>query len=191
MDWSIVGTSGQQTKGPIFAEFFDIINPLQHIPFVSAIYRAITGDQIQTRPRFLGGALFGGPASAMGASIASLFEEASGANLGQRIAELVNDFTGGGDEEENTPTREQSRWAIGIRRKGSVYRRPYGRLIRRTNTANAPATHACTPEKFDLRQGVFDTSIAAATRATLKPMPSIGNRKTIAAPRVSDAGRQT
>jgi hypothetical protein len=33
-------------EGPTFAEFLDIINPLQHIPVVSTIYRAITGDQI-------------------------------------------------------------------------------------------------------------------------------------------------
>ena len=73
-------------EGPTFAEFLDIINPLQHIPVVSTIYRAITGDQIGPGPRFLGGALFGGPAGAIGASIASLFEEASGGDLGQHLA---------------------------------------------------------------------------------------------------------
>ncbi len=91
-------------EGPTFAEFLDIINPLQHIPVVSTIYRAITGDQIGPGPRFLGGALFGGPAGAIGAGIASLFEEASGGNLSEDIAELVNDITGGSDEEENIPT---------------------------------------------------------------------------------------
>ena len=44
-----------------FADFLDVINPLQHIPIVSSIYRAITGDEINGPARVLGGALFGGP----------------------------------------------------------------------------------------------------------------------------------
>jgi hypothetical protein len=39
----------------------DIINPLQHIPLVSNLYREITGDQISSSARILGGGLFGGP----------------------------------------------------------------------------------------------------------------------------------
>ncbi|MBT5648776.1 MAG: hypothetical protein HOJ41_13025, partial [Rhodospirillaceae bacterium] len=86
-----------------FAEFLDIINPLQHIPVVSTIYRAITGDQIGPGPRFLGGALFGGPAGAIGAGIASLFEEASGGDLGQHLAKLVDDITGDSDDADGAP----------------------------------------------------------------------------------------
>ena len=90
-------------EGPTFAEFLDIINPLQHIPVVSTIYRAITGDQIGPGPRFLGGALFGGPAGAIGAGIASLFEEASGGDLGQHLAQLADDITGDNDDADPVP----------------------------------------------------------------------------------------
>ena len=106
-DFVEVGDGGQfwsNEDGPTFAEFLDIINPLQHIPVVSTIYRAITGDQISTGSRFLGGMLFGGPAGAIAAGVASLFEEASGGDLGQHIAELVNDLTGGGDDGDGAPS---------------------------------------------------------------------------------------
>lgn len=89
--------------GPTFAEFLDIINPLQHIPVVSTIYRAITGDEIGTGPRVAGGMLFGGPVGALVSGITALFEEASGGDIGEHIAEFIDDFTGGGDDgDENS-----------------------------------------------------------------------------------------
>lgn len=38
----------------------DIINPLQHIPVVSALYRQITGDEIHALARIAGDGLYGG-----------------------------------------------------------------------------------------------------------------------------------
>ncbi|MFT5489166.1 MAG: hypothetical protein ACI9MU_004102, partial [Alphaproteobacteria bacterium] len=91
-------------EGPTFAEFLDIINPLQHIPVVSTLYRAITGDQIGTGPRVAGGMLFGGPVGALVAGITALFEEASGGDIGEHIADLIDDFTGSGDDGGETPS---------------------------------------------------------------------------------------
>jgi hypothetical protein len=85
--------------GPTFAEVLDILNPLHHIPGISSIYRAITGDEIGAGPRFVGGMLFGGPIGALAAGLTALFEEASGGDLGEHLAELVDDFTGGGDND--------------------------------------------------------------------------------------------
>lgn len=87
--------------GPTFAEFLDIINPLQHIPIVSTIYRAITGDDIGTGARVAGGMLFGGPIGALVSGITAVFEEASGGDIGEHIAEFINDFGGGTDDSEN------------------------------------------------------------------------------------------
>lgn len=44
-----------------FFDLLDIINPLQHIPVVSSIYRSVTGDEIKPAARAIGGFLFGGP----------------------------------------------------------------------------------------------------------------------------------
>lgn len=46
----------------------DVINPLQHLPFVGHLYRSLTGDQITPDARFAGGLLFGGPLGALGAA---------------------------------------------------------------------------------------------------------------------------
>lgn len=96
-------------EGPSFAEFLDIINPLQHIPVVSTIYRAITGDQIGTGPRVAGGMLFGGPVGALAAGVTALFEEASGGDIGDHIVAFVNDITGGdnGGDAQNVAAAKQ------------------------------------------------------------------------------------
>ena len=44
-----------------FKDVLDVINPLQHIPIVSTIYRNVTGDTMNDVPKFLGSALFNGP----------------------------------------------------------------------------------------------------------------------------------
>ena len=44
-----------------FGDLVDIINPLQHIPGVANVYRAITGDTISAPARFMGSMLFMGP----------------------------------------------------------------------------------------------------------------------------------
>ncbi|HEV7371081.1 MAG TPA: hypothetical protein VGO20_18420, partial [Arenibaculum sp.] len=43
-----------------FWDLLDVINPLQHIPVVGTIYRALTGDEISTPARVAGGTLYGG-----------------------------------------------------------------------------------------------------------------------------------
>lgn len=100
-DTVATGDTGQfwsTEEGPTFAEFLDIINPLHHIPGISTIYRAITGDEIGAGPRFIGGMLFGGPIGALAAGVTALFEEASGGDLGHHLAELYDDITGGGGD---------------------------------------------------------------------------------------------
>mgnify|MGYP003316148390 CR=1 FL=1 len=44
-----------------FLDILDAVNPLQHIPLISSIYRKVSGDSISDVPKFVGGALYGGP----------------------------------------------------------------------------------------------------------------------------------
>ena len=44
-----------------FGDLIDVINPLQHIPGVASVYRAVTGDMISDPARFMGSMLFTGP----------------------------------------------------------------------------------------------------------------------------------
>ena len=63
-------TSTQETSsifgedGFTFGDIIDIINPLQHIPVISSIYRKISGDVIAPAMQIAGDALFGGPIGA-------------------------------------------------------------------------------------------------------------------------------
>ncbi|MGB1881890.1 MAG: hypothetical protein ACPHTD_14335 [Gammaproteobacteria bacterium] len=51
-------------NGLDFLDVLDLVNPLQHIPVVSTLYRSLTGDQISPGMRVAGGVLYGGPIGA-------------------------------------------------------------------------------------------------------------------------------
>ncbi len=68
-----------------FDDFIDMINPLEHIPVVSSIYRAITGETINPVSRIAGDTLYG---SILG--IASVGIAAVGA-IGDEIVSANND----------------------------------------------------------------------------------------------------
>jgi hypothetical protein len=73
-----------------FFDFLDIINPLQHIPLVSSLYRAVTGDELKPFARIIGGALFGGPSGFMRGIAEAILEEGSGKDIGQHVAALFD-----------------------------------------------------------------------------------------------------
>jgi hypothetical protein len=89
------GESGSAAPGEgedFFSTLLDIINPLQHIPLVSALYREITGDEISPSARILGGGLFGGPIGLASASANVILEQASGDDLlGHALAMISGD----------------------------------------------------------------------------------------------------
>jgi len=68
-----------------FRDVLAIINPLQHIPVVGTIYRAITGDTIAAMPSIIGGTLFGGPVG----FVLSLADNAVKAETGKNVGETV------------------------------------------------------------------------------------------------------
>lgn len=47
-----------------FLDFLDIINPLQHLPIISNIYRSMTGDEIKPVAKIIGDSIYGGPIGA-------------------------------------------------------------------------------------------------------------------------------
>lgn len=78
-------SSGQIFQGPttkvaatestsLFGEVWDAINPLQHIPIVSSIYRAVSGTDISAFANIAGSTLYGGP---IGGAIAAVQEGVS------------------------------------------------------------------------------------------------------------------
>ncbi|MGC2854806.1 hypothetical protein ACM64Y_04970 [Novispirillum sp. DQ9] len=82
-----------------FWDFLDVINPLQHIPVVSTIYRELTGDQIRAPARIAGGALFGGVIGLAAAAADMALKEASGRDAGEHVMALF----GGDDDPAGSP----------------------------------------------------------------------------------------
>ena len=76
-----------------FDDFLDLINPLQHIPIVSSIYRELTGDTISEGARILGGAIFGGPIGFASAIGNSMIKQATGKDVGELAISLFDSDT--------------------------------------------------------------------------------------------------
>lgn len=79
------------SDGLTFGDILDIINPLQHIPIVSTIYRAITGDDIAAAPKIAGGALFGGVIGLVVSIIDTAIEQITGQDTGEHLLALFDD----------------------------------------------------------------------------------------------------
>ncbi|WP_431856784.1 hypothetical protein [Azospirillum sp.] len=70
-----------ETADMSFGDFLDMINPLQHIPVVGTIYRAVTGDTIKPASQVIGGIAFGGPIGGVAAIANAIFAQANGRSL--------------------------------------------------------------------------------------------------------------
>ena len=81
-----------------FWDFVDIVNPLQHIPVVNALYRAVTGDTIKPAARIIGGTVFGGPLGLAVAAADAVIEQSTGRTVGGHVAEAI------GLIEDDSPT---------------------------------------------------------------------------------------
>ncbi|MGF1631929.1 MAG: hypothetical protein ACFCUT_20825 [Kiloniellaceae bacterium] len=91
------GHDGSSAGDFTFGDFLDIINPLQHIPVVSHIYRAITGDEISPHARIFGGTLFGGPAGFMSSIANAIYEEIAGEDIGETVIAFFTGEDDGGE----------------------------------------------------------------------------------------------
>lgn len=77
--------AAKNESGFSFGDFLDIINPLQHIPVVSTIYREITGDECGPVANILGGALFGGLIGLASSAVDAVVEMATGEHIGEHV----------------------------------------------------------------------------------------------------------
>ncbi len=75
--------------GFTFHDLLDVINPLQHLPVVSTLYRKFTGDEISPASRVAGGGLFGGVIGLAGSLFNVAVEKATGADVGGHVVALV------------------------------------------------------------------------------------------------------
>ena len=74
-----------------FHNLLSILNPLEHLPIVGTIYRAITGSHIGVPERIAGDALYGGLWGAVSGAADAAFEAITGKDFGATVLAL---FTG-------------------------------------------------------------------------------------------------
>lgn len=67
--------------GFTFLDFIDIINPLQHIPIISTLYRELTGDTLDPGSSVIGSTLFFGPLGTAASVANVLIEDATGKDM--------------------------------------------------------------------------------------------------------------
>ncbi len=84
-----VGKGQEAAEELGFEDLIDVVNPLQHLPVVSNVYREVTGDEISAPARILGGFLYGGPVGFVASAVNAIAEEATGRDLGEAAMALV------------------------------------------------------------------------------------------------------
>ena len=74
--------------GFTFFDMLDIINPLQHLPGISFLYRKITGDTIDPGSRIIGGTILGGPIGAIANLGDVILQRETGKDLAESATSL-------------------------------------------------------------------------------------------------------
>jgi len=83
-----------------FGDLIDIVNPLQHIPIVSTMYREASDDTLDAGSRMLGSTLFFGPIGLASSVVNVLVEQGTGKDIGGHIASAIFSDDGARDETE-------------------------------------------------------------------------------------------
>jgi hypothetical protein len=82
-------SGGESGVGNFFNHVLDVVNPLQHLPVVGTLYRAITGDKIGAVEKIAGDTLYGGLWGAVGSVADVAFEAATGKDFGGTMLAMV------------------------------------------------------------------------------------------------------
>ena len=91
--------------GLTFLDVLDAINPLQHLPIISTIYRAVSGDEIAALPRVVGGTIFGGLVGLVSSVVNVVVEAVTGSDIGGHIVSFVESIFDSDDGDGNTPQK--------------------------------------------------------------------------------------
>jgi len=80
-----------RASGFSFGDLLDVINPLQHIPVISTLYRHLTGDEIGTPEKIAGDTLYGGSIGFLTSLADSVFKAVTGKDVGDTVLALLTD----------------------------------------------------------------------------------------------------
>ncbi len=147
-----------------FHNILGVINPLQHLPVIGTLYRAITGDKIGTPEKIAGDALYGGLWGAVSSVADTAFEAATGKDFGDTMIGMVT----GGDKSG----------AVAANSNAPGHKDFGGRLLALFNgddNATAVAANDAMPDFGDRLLAFFSgkTTNATAVASTASPTAPI------------------
>jgi hypothetical protein len=87
-----------------FSDVLSTLNPLQYIPIVGSIYRAVTGDTVSPAAQVVVGTLLGGPIGLIASAADAILQQATGKDLGDRVVAM---FTPDSSTPNTTPAATQ------------------------------------------------------------------------------------
>ncbi len=102
-----------------FLDMVDMVNPLQHIPFVNMAYRSITGDEIRPISKVIGGGIFGGAVGAASSMVSVIIEDATGKDIVDNITSLATNDKSDKEKPQEYQAYEKMQLAQG-RTAGSI-----------------------------------------------------------------------
>lgn len=82
-------TAGNDSGSSFFDDLLDVVNPLQHLPVVGTVYRAVTGDKIGDVEKVAGDTLYGGPIGLVSSLADLAFEKITGKDFGSTVMAFV------------------------------------------------------------------------------------------------------
>ena len=85
------------------SDIIGALNPLQHIPVVSYIYREVTGDTLSPVAEIAGDTLYGGAIGGISAVADVLVQQGTGKDIAQNLVAFVSGGTDGAATDPNAP----------------------------------------------------------------------------------------
>jgi hypothetical protein len=166
-------TTGADGKS-FFENVLDIVNPLEHLPVVSTIYHAITGNQSGDVEKIAGDTLYGGPIGLLSSVADVAFEKITGKNFGDTMLAMVG--IGGGDSAKNTVLASAKTPDAEISTTAALNRASLGKTVLIPTPAAKLAQAVDTSSLVTTVPPVFTAApeqTAAATNATAQAAQSI------------------
>ncbi len=124
-----------------FRHVLDVINPLQHLPIVGTVYRAITGEKIGDVEKVAGDTLYGGPVGLVSSLADVAFEKITGKDFGSTVMGL---FGIGDDTKPATTVAANAMKPLPSRTTAAMGPVPFASTPMATS---APALLTATPTK--------------------------------------------
>ncbi|MCC7035974.1 MAG: hypothetical protein IT560_01580 [Alphaproteobacteria bacterium] len=155
----------------------DVINPLQHIPVISTIYRNITGDEINPLARVAGDALYGGAIGAAVGIVDVAVESKTGKDIGGNVMAMLTDDNKNNDAGDDVQVADNSN---GQRLQDIVWNdappadKAQGVLYARSEAEGDKARAALPPAAPATQQPVNDDAARNALMAFARDMRNGG-----------------